>query len=197
MSKKSLRIRLSLSGALMIIALILTHSFISLAAILAAAIHELGHVIAARICKIPLKEMKLGIFGASISPCNSFLPYKKESFLAAAGPITNGICVLLGLFSPLKALQGNDFFELFIFASAFLGILNLLPIKDFDGGRILYCVISYKLSPYTADTVLKTTSFILIFSLWILSVYLLLKLSATLSLFIFSVSLFAKLFISQ
>ncbi len=194
MKKQSLRIRLSISGVLMAIALIFTHSFISIAALLAAALHELGHFFAAKICNISLKEMKLGIFGASLSPSQPFLSYKKEIVLAAAGPLTNVVCAL----STLCILgQKNEFTELFTEASFFLGILNLLPITDFDGGRILHCIISYKFSPSIAHTILKISSFTLIFVLWIFSVYLLLKLSTTLSLFIFSLSLFSKLFISH
>lgn len=194
MKKRALKIRLSISGILMVIALITTHSYISLAALLAAAIHELGHVLTAHFLNIPLQEMKLGIFGASLSLSDSFLSYKKEIILAAAGPLTNIACVLLSIF--LFDIQ-NDFFELFISSSLFLGILNLLPILDFDGGRILLCLLSLKISPDAAHQILKISSFILIFTLWALSVYLLLKLSSSLSLFIFSISLFAKLFISK
>ena len=194
MKKQILKIRLSLSGVFMVIALILTHSYISLAALLAATLHELGHVLAARILDIPLREMKLGIFGASLSLSDSFLSYKKEIILAAAGPLTNIACVI---FSLLLFNVKNDFLELFISSSLFLGFLNLLPILDFDGGRILICILSLKFSPYSALLTLKILSFILIFTLWVLSVYLLLKLSSTLSLFIFSLSLFAKLFISK
>ncbi len=194
MKKRSLKIRLSISGAFMILALFLTHSYISIAALLAAAIHELGHILAAKLSKVSLHEMKLGIFGASLSLSDTTLSYKKESFIALSGPLANIACVVLSL---LFFETENAFLELFISASLFLGTLNLLPILDFDGGRILFCLLSYKFSLYTAQLVLKILSFILIFTLWMLSVYLLLKLSSTLSLFIFSLSLFAKLFISK
>lgn len=194
MKKKSLKIRLSFSGALMISALFFTHSYISIVALLAAALHELGHIIAAKICNIPLCELKLGIFGASLQPALPLLSYKKEIILAIAGPLTNlvfAIPLIIFLEEP------NQFCELFIIASLFLGILNLLPIVDFDGGRILYCLIAYKFSPVFALKTIKFLSFLLVFILWTLSVYLLLKLSNSLSLFIFSLSLFTKLFLTK
>jgi hypothetical protein len=40
-------------------------------------------------------------------------------------------------------------------------------------------------------------SFIFIFTLWCISVYLLLKISASLSMFIFSVSIFCKIFLPE
>ena len=194
MKKRSLKIKLSFSGAIMLLALFLTHSYLSLAALLAAALHELGHIIAARICKIPLGELKLGIFGAALTPKALLCSYKKEIALCLAGPLVNIISALA--FFPLLN-EDNGFGSLFISASLFLGILNLLPIYEFDGGRILFCILSSKLSVKTATTVIKTTSLILIFALWSLSIYLLLRLSSSVSLFIFSLSLFSKIFLSQ
>lgn len=194
MKKQSLKIKLTFSGALMLLALFLTRSYLSLAAILAAAIHELGHIIAARICKISLGELKLGIFGAALTPKTMLCSYKKEIALCLAGPLVNLLSAIL-LYPLLKS--NNGFGSLFIGASLFLGILNLLPIHEFDGGRILFCILSSRLSLKSATRAIKITSFILIFSLWSLSVYLLLKLSSSVSLFIFSLSLFAKIFLSQ
>lgn len=194
MKKTSLKIRLSLSGALMIVALFLTHSYISIAALLASVLHEAGHIVAAKLCKIPMTELKLGIFGAALTPAQTLLSYKKEIILSLAGPLVNLLCAL-----PLTVLikEPDGFCQLFLTASLFLGFLNLLPITDFDGGRILYCLLSYKFSPDTAQKAVKTLSFLLVFTLWSLSVYLLIKLTSSLSLFIFSLSLFSKLFLTK
>ncbi len=189
-----IKIKISFFGGLMVAALILTHSYLSLAALLAAAIHECGHILAARVCKISLCEMRLGIFGASLSTSSGLCSYKKEIFLAAAGPFFNFLTV--ALFYPIIK-NANDFSELFLAASLFLGILNLLPIADLDGGRILYCFICQKGSPKVASAVCSTLSFLCVICLWLLSVYLLLRRSSSLSLFVFSISLFAKIFIKQ
>jgi stage IV sporulation protein FB len=193
MKKHLLKIKLSFSGAIMLLALFLTHSYVSIAALIAAALHELGHIIAAKLCDIPLGELRLGIFGAALTPKTMLCSYKKEMLLCLAGPLTN---IMLSLFL-LPLYNTNTFFALFIKASLFLGILNLLPIYEFDGGRILFCILSYKLPPRTSITVIRVISFILIFALWSLSVYLLLRLSSSISLFIFSLSLFSKIFLSQ
>lgn len=191
MNKPSIKIKLSFSGVIMIIALFLTHSYVSIAAILAAALHEIGHIIAAKLCNIPLEELKLGIFGAALTPKTLLCSYKKEILLCIAGPLMNLLSALLLL--PL--LNVTKFFSLFISASLFLGILNLLPIHEFDGGRILFCILSSKISINSSTKILKAISFVLIFMLWCLSIYLLIKLSSSVSLFIFSLALFAKIFI--
>lgn len=190
MRSPSLKIKLSFSVILITVSLIFTHSYLSLAAMLAAIFHELGHIAVARLCKIPLGELKLGIFGASLSAKPLLCSYKSEIILAGAGPLVNLISALL-----LSPLYGNDFFALFITASLFLGILNLLPIYEFDGGRILYCIIAYHHSQELARRVIFALSFFLIFGLWTLSIYLLLRLASSLSLFIFSLSLFSKIFL--
>ena len=192
MNKQTLKIKISFSGAIMVLALFLTHSYISLAALLAAFLHELGHIIAAKICKIDLGELKLGIFGASLTSKVMLCSYKKEIFLCLAGPLVNLTSVLI-LF-PFCKFE-NNFYTLFISTSLFLGLLNLLPIYEFDGGRILFCALSYLHSQELARKIIFALSFILIFALWTLSVYLLLRLSSSLSLFIFSLSLFSKIFL--
>jgi hypothetical protein len=45
------------------------------------------------------------------------------------------------------------------------------------------------------ESILNFTSFILIFTLWSVSVYLLLKISSSVSLFVFSVAVFTKIFL--
>lgn len=192
MKKSGLKIRLTFFGAVMIIALFFTHSYISIAAIIASTLHEIGHVIAGKLCAIPLKELKIGIFGASLTTSGEVYSYKKETALAIAGPLVN---ILSVIFITLFFRGENEFLSLFIDASLFLGILNLLPIIDFDGGRIVFSIFAYAFSPRVALTVIKITSFVLVFILWCFSVYFLLKISSSLSLFIFSVFLFSKLFI--
>ena len=189
-----MKIKVSFFFLVMVASLLLSHSYISLAAFAAATLHELGHIIAARICDVPLKEMKLGIFGAAITPDSNLCSYKKEIFLALSGPLINMISVLLCWRSVDSA---NSFVSMFVVSSLFLGTLNLLPIDDFDGGRILKCCLLLKLPPDKVTKICDGISFLLIFFLWIFSVYLLLRLSASLSLFTFSISLFCKTFISR
>ena len=185
-----MKIKVSFFGVLMLLALVFTHSYLSIAALLAALLHELGHIVAAKICDIPLKEIRLDIFGAAITPQKAFCSYKKEIALAAAGPIVNAVSVFV-LFPFFNGLC--EFVKLFVVASLFLGALNLLPISDFDGGRILYCMVAYKSSPEVAFAVCRVISFVIAFFLWTFSIYLLLRLGASLSLFVFSFALLCKL----
>ena len=188
------RLSISLFGTLMMISLFLTHSYLSLAALAAAFIHELAHIAVARAVGVELSRLRLDIFGASLMMSGELSSYKKEAAVAIAGPLSN--LLLFALLLPFSS-EENEYLSLFMGASLFLGLLNLLPIKDLDGGRVLFCALASFFSLDTAQAIIRVLSFLTIFSLWSLSVYLILRLGASLSLFIFSSSLFCKTFLSE
>ena len=76
-------------------------------------------------------------------------------------------------------------------------LFNLLPISDFDGGRMLHATLSQLLENQTADRVLGVTSYLSLFLLFSLSSCILLKYGQNLALAVLSASLFAKLFLPQ
>ena len=191
--RQKMKLGISFFSLLMLLLLILTRSYLSLAALVAAALHECGHIIAAKLCGIPLVDMKLGIFGATLTTDRALCSYGKEILLASAGPATNLLCFALCSLLHVDC----EAIELFCVASWALAILNLLPIRELDGGRIVYCALASTFSPSLASRVVGALSFGIIFSLWALSVYLILRLGASLSLFIFSCFLFCKIFIKN
>lgn len=191
---KKIRVKISFFAVVMLFALVIGHSYISLAAIIAAILHELGHITVGHLRNAPLSELKLGIFGASLSTSREISSYKDEITVALAGPAVNFI--LTAFMLPFRSQLG-DFGQMLLASSLFLGLLNLLPISDFDGGRALFCFIAMKGSLSCAQRVLKISSFLFVFALWSLSVYLILRLGASLSLFVFSASLFCKIFIAD
>lgn len=161
------------------------------AIILAVTVHELGHVIAARLCGISPDQFKLGFLGATIVVQRSLYSYMKECIMCIGGPLANFLSALIIYPFCDTSLLCRSFW----LYSLSLGILNLLPIKSFDGGRIFSSLLLCKLSPKTVESILNFTSFILIFTLWSVSIYLLLKISSSVSLFVFSVAVFAKIFL--
>lgn len=191
--RQKMKLGISFFSLLMLLSLILTRSYLSLAALVAAALHECGHIIAAKLCGIPLVDMRLGIFGATLTTDRALCSYGKEILLASAGPATNLLCFALCLLLHVDC----EAIEFFCVASWGLAILNLLPIRELDGGRIVYCALASTFSPSLASRVVSALSFGIIFSLWALSVYLILRLGASLSLFIFSCFLFCKIFIKN
>lgn len=177
-------------AVLMLVTLMFTSAEYFPALICSVTIHELGHIIAAKMRNIRLSEMKLGIFGASLYTQNQLFSYSDEIFLCIGGPLANILSVVV-------CLSVGRTNSLFFLSSIALGVLNMLPINGFDGGRILSAFLSIHFSPKTAVTISKTVSFAILFSMWCISVYFLLRSNATMTMFIFSIFMFAKIFISD
>ena len=156
----------------------------------AAAIHELGHLAAAGALKIPLKRITIDIFGALIEVDDSRCAYSHEAILSLSGPIFNLISALIALYLHM----GTDV-RLFVVSSFFFAIINLLPIRGFDGGRALACILLTRLPLRWASGIISLLSFFCLVILWSISVYFIMRTASYLSLFIFSSALFAKAFI--
>lgn len=164
---------------------------IALAAVLAIISHEYGHLLAAKICGINIREFRASIYGARLSTEDRLFSYKDEIFLCIMGPTVNFLIALI-LLPIYKATQGQLILDTAV-CSLFLGTLNLMPIKSFDGGRILFSFLNIFCPPRTASTIISLLSFSVTFVFWCLSVYLLIIARTGLSAFVFSVSLFLNL----
>ena len=187
-----MKIKVGFFAILLFFSLFITHPSFSFASLLAVFLHELGHLLAARICHIGMKEFSLGLFGAGLTPDDRLYSYFDEIILCLGGPLTNLFFASLALFS-----SSSPFLESFIFASFAYGILNLLPIRTFDGGRIFRSLLLFFLPLTLTEKILSALSFFCIFCLWSISVYLLLRTTSSLSLFVFSLSLFCRLFLPE
>jgi stage IV sporulation protein FB len=188
-----MKIRIGFLAVMLALSLLISRSHFALGLLIAALSHELGHILMAKALGIHLRECTVGIYGAGLRPVDGMYSYGQEILLCIAGPLVNlflgSVGLLLGLRFP------SEFLSHFTISSFVLAGMNLLPIRDFDGGRILSVILSQHFSPRTVSLLLSCLSFIFIFFLWSLSVYFLLRCSASLSLFIFSISLFLRIFI--
>ena len=160
--------------------------------LLATALHEGGHLLGAHFAKIPLQELRLDLLGARITPASSLYSYGAEALLCLSGPLANFLTLTL-----LALLPSETPFLLSLKnASLGLGVMNSLPIKTFDGGRMLRALSHAMNAPALLFSVLSLLSFLTLFSLWSLSIYLLLRTGASLSLFFFSIFLFAEFYLT-
>lgn len=148
--------------------LLLTDTPALLAALLPAALlHELAHYAVLRLCGVRTARFTLTGLGASLYvPELHRLSYGAELLSAAAGPLMN---LLLWV---LLSLTGREELTLFAGAQMVLGVLNLLPVRPMDGGRILWLATAYLTEPYTADRVaaavgLAASSALLALCLWL------------------------------
>ena len=159
--------------------------------LVAIAIHETGHLLAARLLRLKPSGITADTIGIRLWFCDTPISYGKEIALCAAGPAANLLSLLPIL--PLRDGKAAFFFSI----SIALALLNLLPIEGFDGGRILHSTLSLFLAPAYADRISDLSSFLFLFVLWCISVYLIMRTGNELSLFFFSASLFFRIFLQK
>ena len=96
----------------------------------AVAVHELGHIVAARLLSVGCSQPKIiGPDARIYLGRPSSIAF--EIYILIAGPLVNIIASVLALISFRS--------RLFLFAalSFAMGIINLFPVSHLDGGRIL------------------------------------------------------------
>ena len=183
-----MKLRITPGAALLLLAL-LSRGKESLPVLLAAALHEAGHLLAARYLGVRLQRMELDLLGARLYPALPLPSYGTEALLALGGP----------LFSLLGAALCRPQFSAahpFVFTSLSLGVFNLLPIEGFDGGRILSALLSLFGGEAAARHTLLFTTYVSLTALFSLSACLLLRYGEDAALAILSASIFARLFLS-
>ena len=187
-------IRVSPATIAMLATMLLTdRTGICLATVLAAFFHEGGHLLAAYVMKIPMREIRLDMLGARMEVRGRLISYGEEWLLCAAGPLFS----LFGAALASLFWRWARFSKRFSCASLLLGLLNFMPIRTFDGGRMLETALSRLWGTTVADKIMGCISFFFLFLLWALAVYFLLRAGDGFSLFCFSVSLLSRFFESQ
>ena len=178
------------AGILVALILIGDRAAVGFSTLAAILVHEGGHLVRARLLGVRMRGMKLDFLGARLETTGRMLSFGEEWLLAAGGPMV----------SLLAALAMAPLWSTFAWASCFscvslaFGLLNLLPIRSFDGGRMLACFLNAITNARVSAWLLDCSSFAALFLLWSISVYVLLRIGDGLSLFCFSLSLFLRFF---
>ena len=188
--KKRFWERISLPAILLAAVALTDRSHIGALTLLAAFLHECGHLVAAKWLGIPICGLRSDSLGVRLEVSGGLLSYGDEWLLCAAGPIASLLCAAAA--APFWHV-GSEF-RVFSAASLVLGLLNLLPISDFDGGRMLRSFCAYTLGVTAARRILAASSALFWFLLWAVAVYFLLLAGDGLSLFCFSVGLLWRFF---
>ena len=191
------KIKISPFSIIWIIFLMLSNTPFIVPLICAVLLHEIGHMLCAKLLKIKIKSFELSLFGGRIKTQKE-PSYVDELIFALGGPLAGFVgfaftykIALINLNIPFC----QNFLFPFSILSLCLSIFNLIPLTSLDGGRILKCSLCLLFSLDIADKILRITSFLTLLSLWLLSVYMMLKIANGVPMFIFCLIFFAKCFI--
>ena len=160
----------------------------SLPFLLAALLHESGHLLACRLLRAPIRFIRPTATGAVIGYDPSTLSYRGEIWIAAAGPLAN----LAGFLScfPGECSRGRALFGV---ACLSLAIFNILPIRHLDGGVILRDLLFSSLGPVRGEKIGEKISRICTLCLWTCAVAVQIRCGGNLSLLFISVCLLTKI----
>lgn len=117
--------------------------------LLAALLHEIGHLAALRVWNVPVRRVDLEPMGARIVYDDALCPLRASAWIAFAGAGVN-LLVCAGASALLAAgLFAEHSLPLLFFALAngFLALLNLLPWEALDGGKLLLSLLLLRLPP--------------------------------------------------
>ena len=123
--------------------------------LLAAALHECGHVAVLLLVGGHVARFRITLFGAELRIRHSErLSYGREIAAVLAGPGANLLCACVLARLAVSAGWERGFMIAGIHAA--LALFNLLPLRALDGGRSLYLLLSWVTEPVTADRVMHT-----------------------------------------
>ena len=153
-------------------------------------LHELGHLTASLLYHKPPRSIKIIATGISIelSPASS---YAEEIVTCAAGPLMNLLYIAAASFFP------SQLSETIKLVSLLLCFLNLLPLGDFDGGRILRASLSLLLEETISFRISQFITTICLAILWVLSLYIFFYSGVNMTLLIFCAYLFSYLILKR
>lgn len=144
---------------LVLLAAVISPAEIVVSVLLAAALHECGHLLALQAYRVPVEGLRLSALGAVLYARGARrLSYGRELIVTLAGCGMNIFC---GVLTALLALR-LSWVEGFVLAGAhiLLAAFNLLPIPPLDGARALYLIAAFFLGPLAGERIAAVTGLV-------------------------------------
>lgn len=127
-------------------------------ALLACAIHEMGHFAAVKAVGGRVLCLRLtAVGGQMLLSSRRILSYGRELIAVLAGPAANLAAAFL---AAALAGKGGETVLLFSGLNFVMGSFNLLPADPLDGGHAVRLMVSILWSPLTADRALRFLTWI-------------------------------------
>lgn len=161
--------------------------------VVAAALHEMGHMVTMTALGYTPCTLRLTAFGARLQHTGPITQtYWKDFLVSVSGPICNivsfSLLLALGRFSPPAVWQAV---RVPAYTHLALGAFNLLPVEPLDGGQAVSAVIHRLFSIEKADVIMNFITFFFLLPLGIAGFFVLLRSRCNYSLLVLTVYLTA------
>lgn len=172
--------------AVITIFLITDKTNFSVIALLACIIHELGHLLMFFLVGFCPTELSFELTGIRLIKPTSRLSVSKEIAVLLAGSVTNFIFFVALCYTTTEI----SLISVFAVTHLIVGIFNLIPLKSFDGGKILELFLLKLFTIKTAHSICTVVDFTAITTLLVVSTYTLFFREFSWTLMVLSVYLF-------
>lgn len=148
-------------------------------ALVAALLHEMGHLAAVLILGGSPERIETGAAGLCITIPERY----RTAPIFAAGPVANILTAVV--FAPLSPR--------FAAINIIMGLMNLFPTPPLDGGKLMQLILQKTANQKTADRIEAAVSFSALAVLLTAGIYILLRSKGNFSLLLVGLWLFYKL----
>lgn len=141
---------------LLMISSILTGYFVEMLTLFGVvAIHEMGHVAAAKSFGWRVREVQLLPFGgvAAVEE-SSNVPAWEDLMVALCGPLQNAWMAAFAWLMIQGGWGDAEYWQYFLQANVLIGLFNLLPAVPLDGGKMVQSLLSYAIPYHRVMTVM-------------------------------------------
>ena len=112
--------------------------------------------------------MNFRLCGIEIVESRLYCGYSAQLAVAASGPMIN---ILFGLI--LLPFSNMSFVAIISATNIVIGVFNLLPLSQLDGGEILYCIMSAIMTEHKCKIISRVIDIVFVLMLFITGVYIL------------------------
>jgi len=128
--------------------------------LVSAAVHEAGHLLAAKLIGVPFRRMKFCTAGGVITFDFSGTSYLCEAFVHLGGSLFGMASALICYAVLSDAALG------YLGVTVMLSAVNLLPVRGLDGGAVLSALLNMIFLPDTAERITAVVSFVTWAVIW-------------------------------
>ena len=144
-------------------------------------IHETGHLFTMWVTDCAPREIRL--IPASVQIIEEYSrPQKARAAVSVSGPLAN-VAVGAALFINAH-ISGSDTAMRFALINGVVAAFNMLPVSGLDGGRLLLILLCRKKDLYAAMRTVNAITAVLAAAVFLAGIYLIIKGSVNLSVFI-------------